>query len=57
MIRGRKKLFQMATNWNRKIVTRAGAMRRVDTVKNVRISPEPSRRAASRSSPGTLAAA
>ena len=51
------KLFQMATNWNRKIVTSAGAISRTATTKKVRISPAPSSREASSSSFGTLEAA
>lgn len=47
----------MATNWNRKMVTRAGVISRDDTEKNVRNSPAPSSRADSISSCGTAALA
>ena len=54
---GRRKLFQVATKMNRKIVTIAGARSRSTMVKKMRNSPAPSIRAASSSSSGTDVAA
>jgi hypothetical protein len=48
-------LFQIVTNWNRKIVTRAGTIIRVAIEPKMRRSPAPSIRAASRTSSGTAA--
>src|SRR5699024_3272850 len=53
IINGSRKLFQVATKMNRKIVTIAGASRRSTMVKKMRASPAPSMRAASISSVGT----
>src|SRR5690606_15861560 len=54
---GRRKLFQISTNWKRKIVTSAGAIMRRLTPKKIRPSFAPSRRAASMTSSGTELAA
>ena len=53
IINGSRKLFQVATNRNRKIVTMAGARMRSTMVKKILASPAPSMRAASSSSFGT----
>ena len=53
VISGRKKLFQVATKMNRKMVTIAGASSRRTIVKKMRISPAPSMRAESMISLGT----
>ena len=56
-IAGSRKLFQTATNWNRKMVTSDGSMSLRPTVAKMRSSPAPSSLAASMSSSGTLWAA
>ena len=53
VISGRKKLFQVATKMNRKMVTIAGASSRSTMVKKMRISLAPSMRAESMISLGT----
>lgn len=53
IIKGKRKLFHVATKMNRKIVTMAGANRRRTIVKKIRPSEAPSIRAASRTSVGT----
>ena len=53
VISGRKKLFQVATKMNRKMVTIAGASSRSTMVKKIRISLAPSMRAESMISLGT----
>ena len=53
VISGRKKLFQVATKMNRKMVTIAGASSRSTMVKKMRISLAPSMRAESIISLGT----
>lgn len=53
IINGSTKLFHVATNRNRKIVTIAGASRRSTIVKKIRASLAPSMRAASSNSSGT----
>ncbi|MNO06219.1 hypothetical protein D3C81_2279170 [compost metagenome] len=54
---GSMKLFQMATNWNRKTVTRPGIIIGVAMRVKMRHSLAPSVRAASTTSSGTEAAA
>ena len=53
IINGSRKLFHVATNRNRKIVTIAGARSRSTMVKKILASLAPSMRAASSSSSGT----
>lgn len=53
IINGRRKLFQVATKMNRKMVTIAGASSRRTIVKKILASEAPSIRAASISSVGT----
>ena len=54
---GSRKLFQIATNWNRNMVTSAGDMIRSATVRKILNSLAPSIRPASISSSGIADAA